>query len=335
MGKGIYEQLTDKILLTGSKIIPELFRMVVDEAEAALLLAMPGDPEALAAKTGRTVPEVAAACRELYHRGVAFKSLKGGVVGYKMCRDMIQFHDATILWPEAPRAFLELWQRFMEEEWPGFARLAGQFFPKPFTRVIAVEQSINAGGRQVLDIDSAGRMIETADVIAVTDCTCRKIAHKCDNPLEVCLQVGNAARYTLDRGTGREIGKQEALNILALCEQKGLVHVTMNKAHAGHFICNCCGCCCQALPLVISERLNILDPSRYAAFIDQTLCSGCETCLGRCFFNAIEKARDPLSGDVILKVLTNNCMGCGLCQVTCPEKAISLKAVRPLQFIPD
>ena len=328
MSKNIYEQMTDRIMLTGSKLIPELFRMIADQSEAELLMAMPGTPDALAEKTGRPLAKVEAACDTLYYKGLAFKSFKGGTVGYKMCRDMIQFHDATILWPEATKAYHDLWQRFMEEEWPMFARLAEQFFPKPFTRIIPVGQAVDAGNQQVLDIDSANRIVMDADTIAVTKCTCRLTAHKCDMPLEVCLQVGNAAKYTLDRGTGRAVSKEEALSILADCEEKGLVHVTMNKAHAGHFICNCCACCCQAMPLVISEGLKILDPSRYVAEIDPDLCSACGTCLDRCFFSAIEEQADAMA------VIAEKCMGCGLCQVTCPEDAITLKAVRPEDFIP-
>ncbi len=33
--------------------------------------------------------------------------------------------------------------------------------------------------------------------LAVTKCTCRLVAHKCDRPLEVCLQVDNAASYAV------------------------------------------------------------------------------------------------------------------------------------------
>jgi NAD-dependent dihydropyrimidine dehydrogenase PreA subunit len=29
------------------------------------------------------------------------------------------------------------------------------------------------------------------------------------------------------------------------------------------------------------------------------------------------------------------CMGCGLCLVTCPEDALSLKEVRPADFVPE
>jgi len=326
--KNLYEQLTDKIMMTGSKLIPELFRMIADEEEATLLLAMPGTPEALSEKVGTEKEAVEEMCKTLYQKGLAFKSFRGETVAYKMCRDMIQFHDATILWPDATRAYFDLWQRFMEEEWPAFAKLAEQVFPKPFTRVIPVGKSIDTGKQQILDADSVDRIIETAEVIAVTPCTCRVIAHKCDQPIEVCLQVNNAARYTLDRGTGRELSKEEALATLRQCEESGLVHVTMNKAHVGHFICNCCPCCCQALPLVISDGLKICDPSRYLAEIDADACVQCGTCVERCYFNAIKEEAENMAVD------SDKCMGCGLCYATCPEDAIRLQTVREIDFIP-
>lgn len=329
----VYEKLTEKIMLTGSKIIPQLFAMIADPDEANLLLAMPGTPEQLAAALERSAAEVEKRCLELYRKGLCFKSFKGVSLGFKMCRDMIQFHDATILWDEAPREYYDLWQEFMEKEWPGFARLAEQFFPKPFTRVIPVNKSIETGKQKILDADSVDRIIESAEVIAVTKCTCRVIAHKCDKPLEVCLQVNNAARYTLDRGSGRELTQEEALAVLRKCEEDGLVHVTMNKMHVGHFICNCCDCCCQALPMVIREGLKICDPSRFLAEINADLCSTCQTCLDRCYFNALELKEIEDSSET-MSVIGDKCMGCGLCQVTCPEGAISLTAVREENFIP-
>ena len=333
MTENIYEKMTEKIMLTGSKIAPELFRMVAGRDEAELLMMMPGTIKQLSEKTGKPEEEVSKMCLSLYRKGVAFKSFKGGETGYKMARDPIQFHDATILWPEAPREFFDLWQKFMEEEWPAFARLAEQFFPKPVTRIIPVEKSIDAGKQRILDADSVNRIIENAEALAVTKCTCRVIAHKCDKPVEVCLQVGNAAKYTLDRGTGKEISKERALSILRDCEEKGLVHVTMNKAHVNHFICNCCGCCCQSLPLVISEGMKICDPSRYRAKIDPELCQLCGTCQDRCLFNAIVEAESE-SGEPAMEINPDKCMGCGLCHTTCPEEAITLVETRPDDFIP-
>jgi NAD-dependent dihydropyrimidine dehydrogenase PreA subunit len=34
------------------------------------------------------------------------------------------------------------------------------------------------------------------------------------------------------------------------------------------------------------------------------------------------------------RVDADKCMGCGLCLVTCPEEALSLKEVRPQDFVP-
>ena len=178
------------------------------------------------------------------------------------------------------------------------------------------------------DLESARAILKKAEVLAVTPCTCRLIARKCEHPVEACLQVDNAARYTLDRGTGRRVDLAEALAILEACRKQGLVQITMNKAHAGHFICNCCGCCCQALPLIRKERLKLADPSRFTAAINHLACSGCQSCETRCPFDAISMV------DGLAEVTPSHCMGCGLCVSICPESAISLQETRQAHFIP-
>ncbi len=328
MEKSIYDKMAEKIMLPGSVIIPQLFEMIADKEEAELLMIMPGSASGLASILKKPVGLVEDMCRTLYVKGLSFKSFRDGDVKYKMCRDLIQFHDGTILWPEATTEYHNLWQRFMETEWPDYARMITQVIPTAFTRVIAVEESVDPGMQQVLDMDSVNKIIDSAEALAVTKCTCRVIAHKCDRPLEACIQVGNAAKYTLDRGTGREITKDEAYAIIKDAEEQGLVHVTMNKAHVGHFICNCCECCCQTLPLIISERLNLTAPSRFSAVVDGIACSGCGTCLDRCKFNAIDISDD------IAAVKAENCLGCGLCYTTCTEEAITLCEVRSADFVP-
>ena len=329
MHDDIYVQMTDKIFMNGSQIIPELFSMIADHREAELLLAMPGTPAQLAERLGLDPKQVERSCTVLYHKGLAFKSFKGDAVSYKMCRDLVQFHDATILWPEAPKAYHDLWQHFMEEEWPRFAQLFAQLLPRPFTRIIPVETAVDAGTETILDIDSASALVRNATVVAVTKCTCRLIAGKCKHTLEACLQIDNAARYTIDRGSGREISKDEALAILRQSEQEGLVHITTNKAHAGHFICNCCACCCQSLPVMISSGAKINDPSRFSAVIDAGLCMACGACKDSCAFNAI------VEEDGLYRVLEEQCMGCGVCHASCPVQAIRLIEARPTAFIPD
>ena len=62
MTEPVYEKLTEKIMLTGSKLIPQIFKMLADKDEANLLLAMPGTPEQLAETVDRTAVEIEKMC---------------------------------------------------------------------------------------------------------------------------------------------------------------------------------------------------------------------------------------------------------------------------------
>ena len=69
-------------------------------------------------------------------------------------------------------------------------------------------------------------------------------------------------------------------------------------------------------------------PSRFAAFVDVDLCSGCETCIDRCFFEALSMQDDFAAVD------PERCLGCGVCTVVCPTEALRLKEVRSSDFVP-
>ena len=160
MSSDLYRELCARMMVPDSKRLARIFEILCDETDTRLLLAMPGTPAQLAAAVGRPVDKVEAACRELYQKGLAFKSFKGGSLGYKMCRNLIQFHDATILWTGATQEFLDLWQRFMEEEWPDFARLIVAHVKKPFTRVIPVQRSLEIGRRIQQGLEDAIPLVD-------------------------------------------------------------------------------------------------------------------------------------------------------------------------------
>ncbi|MFH1139565.1 MAG: 4Fe-4S binding protein [Pseudomonadota bacterium] len=322
-----YLELAKRIGLGGSKIIPELFKMVSDLDEADLLLALPGSAPEMAEKFGRPLEEMEKKLQHLFHKGLVFPSAKKVPVIYRACRDLVQFHDATILWPEAPRSFLDRWQDYMEQEWPDAAKAISQMLPRPFTRVIPVGVAVSAT-THILAFEDIKEIIEKSRSLAVTKCTCRLIAHKCDKPLEACLQVNNAADYSISRGTGRSLTKKEAMDLLRETEEAGLIHVVVNKQDVDHFICNCCACCCQTFPILIKYGISVVEPSRFAAQVDPDLCTACETCLGRCFFGAI-------TINDIAEINLEKRLGCGLCQVTCPTEAISMKEIRKQDFVPE
>jgi NAD-dependent dihydropyrimidine dehydrogenase PreA subunit len=326
----LYQELAARIGLGESTIIPRLFEMLADETDARILLALPAAIPDVQTRMGLSQEEAEKRMKDLFLKGLVFPSHKTTPTTYRMGRDLVQFHDATILWKDAPVEFLDLWQEFMEKEWPEYARRISEMVPKPFTRMIPVNVAIQAK-TNILDFESVSGMVKKARILAVTKCTCRLTARKCDRSLEACIQVNNAAAYALSRGTGRKITVEEALDILKKAEEEGLIHVTTNRHEVDHFICNCCPCCCQTLPILIKGGIRVVDPSRYRAEIDAERCTGCGTCHERCYFDAItwENGEGTTS-----RVEERKCMGCGLCRVTCPEQAIELVEVRPESFVP-
>jgi NAD-dependent dihydropyrimidine dehydrogenase PreA subunit len=328
----LYQKLSEKIG-TPSERIEKLWKVLCDEEEARLLLAMPGTVEELAEKTGRKPEETKPMLDLLFRKGVVFDKEKEGVVTYSMARHMLQFHDATILWPEAPDGFLDQWQEFMDEEYPAIAQALVAMDLPAFTRVIPVEVPMEGGGSQILPFDNVLKIVDDARSLAVTACTCRLTAKKCESPVEVCLQLNRAAEYTIKRGTGREVTKEEAKEIIKKSEEAGLVHVTDNRADNEHIICNCCPCCCIVLPLILKERKRVLlAPSRFLPKVDADKCTLCQTCVEACPVDAL--SMDNGGAEEKVAVEEDLCIGCGQCAYQCPEEAIALKEVRNPNFIP-
>ena len=324
-----YVELASRIGLGQSERIARLFGIIANQNEAELLLALPGNAPAVAEKLGRSQEEIASMLRTLFVKGIVFPSGMTEPRTYRMSRDLVQFHDASILWPDAPQEFLDLWQDFMEVEWPEVAKTFSKLMPRPFTRVIPVGVTVRAK-TQVLAFEDIKEIVETARSISVSKCTCRLTAHKCNRKLEACLQVNKAADYNIARGTGRKLSVDEALEIVRQAEEDGLIHVVMNKQNVDNFICNCCPCCCQTMPVLIKHNIRVVEPSRFEAEIDPDLCASCATCLDRCYFGAIS-----LEENEPARVEGAKCIGCGLCQVTCPSEAISMVEVRERDFVPE
>lgn len=329
--KSLNEQLAEQVGAGDSKIVAAIFGTLTDEDEAKLLLAAapPATAEEISEKTGIPVSDVEGMVDPLFRKGLLFKSKKKDGTRYYRVRHLLQMHDSTAVAIDPSREMLDLWKRYMVEEWTDFSRKFEERLPGSVMRVIPVNVSVGLN-TQILAFDDVKNLVDGAKNIAVTRCSCRAIDGACGKELDVCIQIDRAADYAIERGTGRQISKQETIELLKRCEEEGLVHVAENKKALGHVICNCCSDCCINWPSVRPETGTFVAPSRYKAWVDPEECIGCDLCLERCYFKALRMEEDR----ELAVVDPDNCMGCGLCQVVCPTDAILLQEARPEEFVP-
>ena len=329
--KSLYAQLAEQIGAGDSKVVPRIFETLLNEREAKLLLAAspPATVAELAERTGITATEVEPLIDPLFRKGVLFKSKKPDGTRYYRVRHMMQFHDATAVANDPPRAMLDLWKEYMRSEWDEQSKVFETFLPRAAVRVVPINVSLEPNS-QILAFDDVSKLIDGARNIAVTKCSCRAIDGACGKPVDVCLQLDRAADYAIDRGTGRQLSRDEALRMLEMCEEEGLVHVAENKQGVGNVICNCCRDCCINWASVRTGLGKFIAPSRFRAVVRADDCNGCDLCIERCFFDAMHL----VDGDTLAAVDEQKCMGCGVCRDVCVTDAIKMELVRPEQFIP-
>lgn len=175
--------------------------------------------------------------------------------------------------------------------------------------------------QKVLCLDEMRRLVGSARSIAVTECECRAAMKKCDGPLDVCLFLNDPADELVAKGTGRPISLEDAMDVLAKCNEAGLVHLAIvsRETDAVEYVCSCCSCCCQCISGM--QRLgfdDLLFSSAYVAVQDDALCDGCGMCVDRCHFHA----RSIVDGRLVFD--RARCFGCGVCLSSCPTSAITL-----------
>jgi Pyruvate/2-oxoacid:ferredoxin oxidoreductase delta subunit len=325
----VYRELSKKLMLENSTVMPKIWRMLCTEREAEIVNSLPATAEELAAKFSTALGEIQEILDGLFKRGTVIDSVKGGVTTWRMPKQPLQLHDWTISWPEAPEALLDLWREFEETDYPALLELVTQIKLPAFMRVVPIDEVISPKN-QVLAHEDALKLLEAASTIAITDCVCRKLLKRCDKPLDVCLQLNRAAEFAIKRGTGRKIGVSEGLEILKRARDAGLVHFTENSAGRVNVLCNCCDCCCEMLRFAKDPKTKgVLNPSRYLASVEADACTMCTLCVDVCPMDAITAD----SGDAAI-VNGDACIGCGLCAHECPTDAITLVEVRSADFIP-
>ncbi len=302
---------------TFDKILEILY--TPEEASVAVRMSFrPKTAEMIAEAADLPADTVRDMLETLCDRGVIFSRDKKGMRAYGLLPTIPGLFEFPFMRGETgpmQEKLGSLWEEYHREA-------LGEAFsgnPSPAMRVIPVEKALTSK-THVHPYEEVARLIEETDYRALTNCACRVSLKRCDAPLEVCLSFGDMGRFLVERGFSREISKEEAMRVLDLCEEAGLVHTSNNSADRANLICNCCPCCCSILRgRTEQNNPHAFATSTYEAQIDTGGCTGCGICADeRCPMKAIEIIDD------VAVLIPERCIGCGLCVSACPVDAIEL-----------
>jgi ferredoxin len=192
----------------------------------------------------------------------------------------------------------------------------------------------NENALHVLDYERASEVVTTASQIGIGVCYCRhKMEHvgrNCSAPMDICMTFNGPAESLIRHGVARKVDVAEGLDLLNKAQDCNLVQFGENVQERVSFICNCCGCCCEAL--IAARKFGFLNPVHTTNFIPEIIaekCTGCGKCVSLCPVEAMTlvTASDPHKpGKKKAKLNQDQCLGCGVCLKGCTVDALELKS---------
>jgi ferredoxin len=342
--KSGYDQLVERLNRAPqgappSRLLNRILALLMNEQEASLLSLLPIKPftAAKAAKVWQLPPaRTQAILEELAGRALLVDVDRKGESVYALPPPMAGFFEFSLMRTRGDldqKALSELFHQYLnvEEDFvkalftDGETQLGRVFVQEP---VVTSEQAAH-----VLDYERATAVVRTATHIGVGMCYCRhKMLHldrACDAPLDICMTFNGSAESLVKHGHARRIEAAECLELLDEAYERGLVQFGENVQERVNFICNCCGCCCEAM--IAARRFAHLHPIHTSNFIpevDTTDCSGCGKCVQACPVEALAlvSANDPGKPKrKVARLDQDVCLGCGVCVRACDQDGIRLE----------
>ena len=189
-------------------------------------------------------------------------------------------------------------------------------------RYIPVGSAVKADLQAVFPIQLIEQVIGNARRIAVCHCPCRvsyRLVDKgCEHPTEVCMKFDDLADFVIEQDLGRELTKTEALGVIRVAEEAGLVHFVDNAMGEIKHNCNCCGCACWNVGNIRRRKIprDALMATYFMRETDIDECVGCGECVTICPVEAVKMSEDKPVVDC------EWCIGCGVCATVCPTDAV-------------
>ena len=349
--KAGYQQLSDRLNrfplgAPPTELLYRILEMLFSEREAALVSQLPVKPfnAAKAAQLWKTSEvEARKALDELASRAILLDMDKDGDTIYILPPPMAGFFEFSMMRIRADidqHVLGELFYQYMnvEDEFikalfaNGETQLGRVFVNEP---ALALDNTL-----QVLDYERASEVIQTSPHMGVGVCYCRhKMEHvgqNCKAPMNICMTFGGTADSLTRHGYARRVDKVEGMDLLQEAYAHHLVQFGENVREGVNFICNCCGCCCEAL--IAARKFGIMNPVHTTHFmprIQMDVCNGCGKCANICPVEAMTlvSANDPHKPNKRkAKLDAEICLGCGVCVRVCPTNGLMLEP-RPERVI--
>ncbi len=346
-----YQQLVDRLNrfpqgAPPSDYLYQILKILFHENEARLVAQLPIKPFTAhkASKIWKlSLTETQKILNQLAARALLVDVEENGASVYTLPPPMAGFFEFSIM-----RLRDDIDQKVLSELFYQYLNIEEEFIKQLFVngethlgRTFVHEPALAPDNKfEVLDYERASEVIRTASHRGIGLCYCRhKMQHldrACAAPLDICMTFNNSAASLIKHGFARAVSGPECLDLLQQAYHHNLIQFGENVREHVNFICNCCGCCCEAM--IAARRFGFLHPVHSTNFlpeIDLATCTGCGKCVQVCPVEAMTlvSANDPQRlNQKKAKLNADLCLGCGVCVRACATRSIQLKS-RPQRVI--
>lgn len=330
--RGAYQKLADRINkfpqgAPPSQTMYDIYAILFSEQEAELVAKLPIRPfkvETAAASWKMNMKEARIVLDNLASRSILLDTKNETGTTYVLPPPMAGFFEFSMMRirDDVDQKLLgQLFFQYLNEE-EDFIK---ELFYGQDTKLgrVYVNESVLTSEQQVsiLDFEKASDYIINSEHMGISMCYCRhKMEHAggaCDAPMDICMTFGNVADSLIRHGQARRVDHVEGMELLHQAYESNLIQCGENARNNIAFICNCCGCCCEAL--VAARKFGNLHPvetTRFYAYVEDEECVDCGRCIKACPVDAIKQ------GEGVAVVDHDLCLGCGVCLRNCHKNAL-------------